>query len=673
MLIFNFRIYFFCLVFSFFAITGIFAQSLLSEKYYKSNNSEIVNSQINNFFLQPNLDYIQQLDSDKFFNSILDTSNIEKRYSVENQQLILLLHQAVELLSESKQRETLILLKDFSFTQIQKNALFESYFFLLSYLSFFQKKYQENYSFSKEYLENFSNYQGVYTIFYFHLYSALITNQEFLFEPIIRKQDFLSTIPKVLQKPMGRLIIEYAHIRGKYDLSIEYLKMLDGNELLLESIEKSYAPKLLENYQKIFSEKKIKEEIFFRQTQLLYYNRKDEEVQKNLEEVFQNKKQYSKKIIKKFSRLKTQLQQERAPIKIGILLPFSVQNPTIQNIIKQAQTSINIFFGEHSRYYEFYFMDTALKANVTKENYQKLVDKEVLAVIGPIARINVQSILEQSTQEQVPILSLTQSEYIGVNYPYAYRYQRNRVRENKFLVNYAVDYLQAKNIVAFYDSQATLQDVLSFQEELKKKGSKLFTIEKVTFDKINIQNNFRNLTGIYRYLNRYEEKAYESLEEQNLTPTRIDALYLPFSLEKIRLIHSFLSSYGLQSSYLLANGSVNNIEIGNYNFLRFYFADKFFYDSQQLLGKKYSDYYLLTGNEQEKLQVYGVIVYELLELIDQLVTKFDVKNPQELKYYLDRINQFSFLETPLKVSKQGEISKKYNIYRLYKNKIQPVF
>ena len=676
MRIFNFRIYFFCFILYFLFISLVFSQSLLSTQHTLDTNdsvNDLFKQQETDFFLHPELEQISSPISSKFLDKFLNSFDTTTEYSVTNQQLILLLSETVELLSKSEEQAAFVLLKSFSATNFKKNALFESYFFLLSYLSFFRKNYQDNYIFSKEYLENFANYQGVYTIFYFHLYSALITNNEFVFEPIIRDKNFLSKIPKNLQNAMKRLVIEYAQIRGKYNLSTQYLKEADDKELILEIIANTYDPNFLKNYQKMFFQKQIREEIFFRQTQLFYLNRQDEQVQENLNKIFKNEQQYTKKIIKKFSRLEKQTQKEREVIKIGILLPFSTQSATIQNIIQQIETSINIFFGEHAKYYEFYFMDTALSAITTKKNYQKLVDKGVFAVIGPLARRNVDSILEQTNEAKIPVLSLTLSQNIGKNHPYIYRYQRNRAQENKYLANYAVDYLQAKNIVAFYDSETSLQDVFSFQKELKKKGSKFITIEKVTFDNLNIQNSFRNITGIYRYLNRYEAKIYEILQEQNFTPAKIDALYLPFNLEKILLIRSFLSSYGLQSAYLLANGSVNNTQIQNYNLPRFYFADEFFFDSQKLLSKKYKDYYLLTGSEEENLQIYGVIVYELLELIDQVVTKFDVQNPEKMKYYLDRINQYSFLNTPLKISKEGEISKEYNIYHLYKSKIFPIF
>ena len=338
------------------------------------------------------------------------------------------------------------------------------------------------------------------------------------------------------------MIIEYSQIRGNHNLGIQYLKKEKNNELLLELISRTYDTSLLEKYNAVFNEKSVQEEIFFRWNELLYFNRQTIELQNNFDKFFAEEDQYSKKIRNKISNLQKKFTQKRKPIKIGVLAPFSTKHPVIIDILKQLQASINIFFVDHSQYYEFYFLDTALKPELAQENYQKLVDQGVIAIIGPIARPTTQAILELTSEKEVPILSLTLNEDIGKNYPFAYRYQRNKEKENQYLVDFSLDYLDSQNIVAFYDSKSSYDDVLSFQKKIKKRNKKIALIQKINFNNNSeIQNIFRKITGIYRYLNRYEEEIYNSLEEEIFLPFPIDALYLPFQLEKIQHFKFFFS------------------------------------------------------------------------------------------------------------------------------------
>ena len=654
MRILNFKQYFLCIFF--FVTPGLFAQSLLSETIEDISTTD--------FYLHSKLEKIAEL--------LQDRVDLKEQDDLANQKLILLLDAATKLLAKSKTQEALALLRSFSTTPIQKNDIFESYLFLTSYLSFILNQYQENYIFSKKYLENFGDYTESYTILYFHLYSSLKTDQDFVFESVLRNKDFISQVPVIFNQPIRRLIIEYAQISRKYDLGIQYILKEEQEALLLAIIAKTYDFRLLTKYNKVFTSPKIKNEIFFRQTELLYFNKDLAQVTQNLLEVSQNQGRYQAKLLKKFSDLKKKIQTKKNPAKIGVLMPFSIFNPTVKKIVLQIQTSINIFFQEHQEDYEFLFVDTALNPETTKEGYKKLVDAGVMAIIGPISRLNSEAILASSTLNQIPVFSLTTNENIGKNYPYFYRYQRNKLKENRLLANYVVDYLQNTNIIAFYDSKKTLANVLSFQDELKKRGVNLITIEKVEFDNLNIQNSFRKVTGIYRYLNRYEEKIYKVLEEQNTTPLRIDAIYLPFSADKINLISSFLASYNLQDVNLLTNAVVNTPDIYNYSFRNLYFADNFYFQQKGELLEKYTRYHWLTDASAQPL-IYGTIVYELLKMLDEIFYRFEIKRADDLKYRLDQINFFSFLETPLNIDKIGEFSKEYNIYRFSRNKIFPVF
>ena len=176
----------------FFLNYSLYAGSILSLVNFENSsdlrdiNNKIKLQQINKeFYSHPKLEKLQNnFLEDSYF---IDGDNFSLSKNNANRELVLLLGESLNLLLQSKNYEAYLLLKKFPKITIQKNSLFESYYFLLSYLSFDQGFYQDNYQFSKNYLEYFSNYQGVYPIFYFHLYSALITKERFYFFTFIAK------------------------------------------------------------------------------------------------------------------------------------------------------------------------------------------------------------------------------------------------------------------------------------------------------------------------------------------------------------------------------------------------------------------------------------------------------------------------------------------------------
>ena len=581
---------------------------------------------------------------------------------------------ALNLLAQDKKAEAFELLSSIKIPQnVKKDSIYEIYLYMLAYLYFSNGDYQNSFRLSKEYLDYFPDYKDFYIMLYYNLYSTYKTGRQFFFEKSLQR-NILQRINPVLAEPFKRLILEYANDRGKYDLSINYLSKTEDRKLILQFIENTYDLNLLIAFQKIYKTKEFRQAIFLRRTELFILRGLKEKAQSNINQVLSNQQNYNKKFINKFLSLSQKLAEPPEVIKIGFLLPFSIQNTRIKNIISDIQTSINIFFQNSNKQYEFIFADTALRPEVAKKSFKELEKKGVLAIIGPLSRLNSRSLRQDSTDYELPIISLTTQENIGKNYPYFYRYQRNAFKENELLANYAVDYLNASRFVALYDSEDSYQKVLNFNKAINKKKGKLIAVEKIDANQKDLRQAFRKITGIYRYLNRTEQKFYQKIEDdETLQEARIDVLYLPFSPQRIHLISSFFSSYNLTDAYILTNGEANLPELKLLTLNKLYLADNFsLLPTKDPLFKEYTDYYRLTKRDLQPT-IYGIATYELLQLIDNFVTTFGVADSQSLKLRLDRINYTPFINSKLQIDSNGELSKEYDIYRLYRNKLVNVF
>ena len=635
------------LVLGIFLVGNTYAKSFLSNGSQKKSASNII-IQLDSFSQNNKISSVQKYHPTVIFD-VLDYFK-KKKYD-----------QAFQLL------QTIQVPK-----KVQKDNIYALYLYLLTYFYFLQNDFENTLNKSNEYLTHFPQYKEVYQMLYYNLYASYKLKTDFVFETDL-KPDFLKKFkPISLIKPFKELIIGYSQVKTKSKL-IGLLSEKEDKKFILASIPKIYNIELVTNFEKTFSSFEINEKAFLRKIELIKLQQNQDDAKKRISLMLQQSQGYSSKTLKKVENLGKSIKKKKKKIvKIGILLPYSIQSTKIKNIVSDIQTSINIFFQNKNTRYEFIFEDTALEPNTAVKSFKNLANKGVIAVIGPLSRINSRVLRKQSLKYKIPLFSLTTEEFLGKNHPYFYRHQRNSFRENEILVRYSRGYLNAKKFVAFYDSEESYKKVLHFSKEVEKSGGKMIAIEKIESDSIDsLRSTFRKITGIYRYLNSREETIFQELAEKTPEPG-IDAFYIPISPSKIRLISSFFSSYNLKNAYILTNGIFQNSQINLLALNNLYFVDNFSFSIKNPLYTNYLEYYKITQTRKHP-SIYAIATTNLLNSLDQLIFTFNIQSSKELKFRLDSLNFIDIFDKQLEIDTNGEISSPYVIYRLKNKKIVPVF
>ena len=608
------------------------------------------------------------------FNSLIQLNNLPLDSKIIEQKEY---HPAIVLevldnLKKKKNDQAFLLLQTIQVPKkVQKDNIYALYLYLLTYFYFLQNDFENTLNKSNEYLTYFPQHKEVYQMFYYNLYASHKLKSNFVFETDLKLDFFKNFKPTSLVKPFKELIIDYSKIKTKSKL-IRFLSKKKDKKLLLTSIPKIYSIEFLSNLEKTFLSSEISEKAFLRKIELISLQQNQENKKKNISLIIKQSQGHNSKTLKKAENLsKNIIKKKKKILKIGVLLPYSIQSPKIKDIVSDIQTSINIFFQNKNTRYEFIFENTALRPDIAAKSFKKLVDKDVIAVIGPLSRLNSRALREKTSNYKTPLFSLTTEEFLGKDYPYFYRYQRNSFRENEILVRYSRGYLNAKKFVAFYDSEESYKKVLHFSKEVEKSGGKMIAIEKIESDSISsLRNIFRKITGNYRYLNNSEEKIFQEIAEKK-TESGIDAFYLPISPLKIRLISSFFSSYNLKNAYILTNGTFRTHQLNLLALNNFYFVDNFSFSQKNPLYADYLNYYKIT-QAKKKASIYAIATTKLLNSLDQLIFTFNIRSAKDLKRYLDLAESVDFLAGELEIDINGEISSPYTIYKLKNKKIVPV-
>ena len=132
---------------------------------------------------------------------------------------------------------------------------------------------------------------------------------------------------------------------------------------------------------------------------------------------------------------------------------------------------------------------------------------------------------------------------------------------------------------------------------------------------------------------------FKNSQKKNPEPG-IDAIYLPVSPKKIRLISSFFSSYNLKNTYILTNGKFRNPQLNLLTLNNLYFADNFSFSKKNPLYVEYLKYYKAT-QARKKPSIYAIATTNLLNYYKyDIFYKIVVNERNKVLSAVDRIILF---------------------------------
>ena len=679
-------------LFFFIMLTGVqftFAQSFLST-LKESSNFDVSVDQIfsgsRNFAREDNQKLIE-LEQGYYLFSELHTVITGSAYGIDYDSLFFILQLA------AKQEFRLALLAWEKITPpIEPNLdeLYELYLSLGVELNFAVKNYARALKLSSSYLDQIRSSRNFGNILYANFYSLYQLNKEIENLELVDMDTFKNLSP-LKKENLKIVLLENAVKNKRYGQILKYYAFNGNKFSTLEKINiQSYIDKvqdlqLLDELKEVYRNLEIQQFFDLRKIELLMLNNKLDEAEQNLYLSLEQSDNYTNANQIKLRNLETKIFRLRKvkPKKIGILLPLSAENPQFQLIVRNAIEGINLFFQHlksKGQFYELIFEDTALKPEIAVTAFRKLVEQEnVVVVIGPITRLNSEAIANIADEYVTPVISFTKKEEIETNSHFLYRYQRDITEEIRSIVSFAIDYLGVKKFIAFYiedeKSDETRYKTRIFAKEVVESNAEILEIKSIKADQVDFRKVFRDITGVYRYLNSQERIYYASLRDKEHIPPAFDAFYFPFSAEKIHSIASFFEAYNLENVYILAGSSVNSPQLPLISTKNLYFADIGYFYENSLANEfisaynkfnRYTDLY-------KSPSIYTILFYDSLELVSSLIEANALSNGIELKQKLDFLNSYPILSGFLSIDKNGKINKSLNVYSVEEYNITPYF
>ncbi len=139
--------------------------------------------------------------------------------------------------------------------------------------------------------------------------------------------------------------------------------------------------------------------------------------------------------------------------------------------------------------------------------------REVVAILGPLLRVEAEAAAEVAEREDVPLLALTRSEEVAYERPYVFRVSLTPRLEVDLLVDYAIRELDARNFAVLHpkdDYGLRLRNL--FWDAVEQRGGRIVGAAGYAVDATDFAGPIRSLVG-FQLLSPGQEAAIRKRDE----------------------------------------------------------------------------------------------------------------------------------------------------------------
>ena len=316
-------------------------------------------------------------------------------------------------------------------------------------------------------------------------------------------------------------------------------------------------------------------------------------------------------------------------IRIGVVLPLSGKRAIVgQRVLQGVQLAINQLSARDKNRLELVVKDSGLGREVVQVVEELAQDPNVIGIIGPVLTEDVESIIPIIEKYQLPIFTPTASTHgLADKSPFIFRNALTKELQASYLARHAVNELKLYRFVVIYPTESygeTMRKV--FEDEVRSFGGHI--VESIPYERT--QTDFRKQilkiggmaddqlkARIQRHIKRgtqprplndkgiksrplvegglYADDEVEALKVA--LELNYDAIFIPGSFDKVRLIVPQLAFYNIENVLLMGGNGWNSRELvdaARNHLKNVLFVDGFYANSQNKRTVKFVDMFLST-------------------------------------------------------------------------------
>lgn len=341
---------------------------------------------------------------------------------------------------------------------------------------------------------------------------------------------------------------------------------------------------------------------------------------------------------------------------IGCILPLTGRYARYGNKALEAIIlATGIFDPEKKSPIKLIIEDSKSDPVTAREAVSKLVKQDnVIGILGPLGSATAIEAAREAQKLNVPILTLTQSEGITKLGDYIFRNFLTSLMQVSTLVKYSIQNLGITRFAILYPTDNSGIEMMNlFWNEVLRWGGEIRGVESYDSNQTDFGREIKALTG----LNFMEEKKEET-EEKPEPIIDFDALFIPDSHSKARMIVPQLAFYDVTGIQILGTNSWNSPQLleGESKYLDgAIFVDGFFQDSFYPDVRNFIDnFYVAYGRKPDDLEA---LIYDAASIMVNTLNKNKIEIRDDLRISLLNLKDYPGITGKTSFSETGEVEK----------------
>jgi len=267
---------------------------------------------------------------------------------------------------------------------------------------------------------------------------------------------------------------------------------------------------------------------------------------------------------------------------IGCILPLSGKySEWGKKTLDAIMLSAGLFNQKKDIAWQVYAEDSQSLPERTKSAVENLANvKKVIAIIAITETAEALETAREANQWKVPIIIITPREGITSAGEYVFQHFLTPSQQLRALAKYAIDDLNCAIFAALYPQDEYGEEMVNiFRKEAARAGGKVEKVIAYGKKQTDFRNEINSLTD--SIVKPPVKPRADTDEEQEIVPVDFEALFIPDSYLRVKLITSQLDFYNVKGFALLGTSlwnSPNLLKDGATYLENAVFADSFFKD-----------------------------------------------------------------------------------------------
>jgi ABC-type branched-chain amino acid transport systems, periplasmic component len=281
----------------------------------------------------------------------------------------------------------------------------------------------------------------------------------------------------------------------------------------------------------------------------------------------------------------------------------------------------------------------------------KLAEQDkVIGILGPLGNATAIEAATEAQKLNIPILTLSRNRELAGIGDYVFRDFMTDLMQIRTLVKYSIQNLGMTRFAILYPKDDHGIEMMNlFRDEALRWGGEIRAEESYHNKQTDFGKEIKSLTGL-----RFMEK--DSKSKENPRPIiDFDALFIPDSCFRVRMIAPQLAFYDITGIQLLGTNSWNSPDLlkENGKYLEgAIFVDGFFRDSFYPYVRDFIDnFYVACGREPLYLEA---LAYDAGGIMANAIYKNDVEIRDDLKEGLFNLKDYPGITGKTSFSETGE-------------------